>query len=972
MENLIPKPLFLLELICSRAVLIGFVVMGGVLNPHLGSAQTFTGTQLEPGDVMFTMGNEGQNNKAQCNVAFVVLKDIVAGTQIAAVNADKGEWDADENEWGNMDKLQGVVWTAAADVSAGTEILCKDTENASGDAFEFSNTDSWTVTTGGEDRILGGVQCGSWVKTEKKFKDVNGKMLVLLQPSAETNWTDDYEGGEHYRWISAIGKDLSHDDLGCENTALYLLGGGTGSNGNMGNCDPRFCFEDDVIDCHQWRFTKAFEGGSSVETVALNATFAEVLCLNIPGRFDCVSDAKSPLNSSMVPHGNMSNASGILWSALIGTEGNEGLDITLDNGLSFVVDFGISEDNTESEFVIADNVSVADGTFVADDGNGRKLKLKGNVTLGNGATFDGNEGELLLDGSTDQILDAANYSDALDDRMKLKKVKILNDKSVTVKGHVKMKPGGSLDFDDSPSVTGDQIIIDDAQNSSLTLESTSQGTAGIGPCSSTNFGDGADQEFTFQRYIPADADGTTWVNIGAYVTGTTVGDWTSANSSMLVFQYNESNYGSLGAGWNYLWDTSTVLEPGSGYMALIPQGQDALINVTGPFKMGDVNISLTFTDDPNQSNETVDGWNLVSNPYPSPVNLVQVLSRVDGVEAFWIYDNSDAGSYITSNDMGVGDAPSTLDVGQSFWVKVSENQTLTFTEADKISEYNSFVREYEEGFEGSFAVSAANGDNQWSRAFIQFQAGSTSAYSIEEDALMYGDGSTDDVFLWTTAESGEKLSIQSLGSRTEVTSVPLNLTTGTDGTIRFTQHAHETAIEDVCGVIEDTETGEFVQIHVNDTVEVQLPANSIFTNRFVLHLTPAPTMEWQSTACDGLVIDLAGQDWESWDASWFANDASASGTGLPYELEDGDYTFEFTLPGSVCVQSVQVDVTTACLGDFNLNGERDVVDLLVILSGLPGGALETAFSEEADCDCDGAVTVNDMLTFLTVFGTACD
>ena len=108
------------------------------------------------------------------------------------------------------------------------------------------------------------------------------------------------------------------------------------------------------------------------------------------------------------------------------------------------------------------------------------------------------------------------------------------------------------------------------------------------------------------------------------------------------------------------------------------------------------------------------------------------------------------------------------------------------------------------------------------------------------------------------------------------------------------------------------------------------------------------------------------------DANWFANDASASGTGLPYELDDGAYTFEFTLPGSVCVQSIQVDITTACLGDFNLNGERDVVDLLVILAGLPGGALETAFSEEADSDCDGAVTVNDMLTFLTVFGTLCD
>jgi hypothetical protein len=111
--------------------------------------------------------------------------------------------------------------------------------------------------------------------------------------------------------------------------------------------------------------------------------------------------------------------------------------------------------------------------------------------------------------------------------------------------------------------------------------------------------------------------------------------------------FTQPNFGSQSAGWSYLWDASTELLPGSGYMAMLPQNQDALISVTGPFAIGDVNIDLTFTDDPNQSNETVDGWNLVSNPYPSPVNLEQVLSRVDGVEAYWIYDNSGDGAYIT-------------------------------------------------------------------------------------------------------------------------------------------------------------------------------------------------------------------------------------------------------------------------------------------------------------------------------------
>ena len=131
-------------------------------------------------------------------------------------------------------------------------------------------------------------------------------------------------------------------------------------------------------------------------------------------------------------------------------------------------------------------------------------------------------------------------------------------------------------------------------------------------------------------------------------------------------------------------------------------------------------------------------------------------------------------------------------------------------------------------------------------------------------------------------------------------------------------------------------------------------------------------MTWESTACNGFNAALTGEAWESWDASWFALDGSANGTGIPSELEDGDYTFEFALPEAGCVQSVAVNVFTACLGDLNQDGERGVPDLLVVLAGLHGGTLQNDFVEQADCDCDGAVTVNDMLAFLTVFGTNCD
>ena len=942
-----PKPLPLLG--SCKTLLFAFAAIFCSFN---APAQT----TLWPGDVFVSMltADVSGGNKIEGHVGFILLRDVEAGTTLTF---RKDIWHCDESGtcgWADTSSPQLMTWTAPeGGVAQGTEVIIVDTGGAMEPRQE--DTNGWATTSGGNgnnnalDVLIDGDVCGTVAGEAGNY---DGSYLWVYQ---------ERDGTPYHLFLT--GYNLDYAGNTAQGTQLY-----TDAVGELAACNSVFSFEY-FNTVWQWSLKASYRNSFSVTPGVFGLFGAERGTLGNGGAFLLGSDYTmydytNSLGVTLIQNlGDVnfpSEAVPVAWSSV--NNGSGGADYAGGDTEDIIVATSASklviDANAE---VTCRDVQVYAGTFQSCDGNSRMVKTTRNfsMTEGEEACFNGGMGMLKMGGSAAQNIDLKNYGNPASAKAKFFDLVLDNTNGVTMKGHGRMKAGGALEFTNGALTLEDDPDGSGTGASSMTFESDAlKGTASIGPCSAANFGEGANQEFTFQRYIPADADGSTWVNIGAYVTGTTVGDWTSANTSMLVFQYNESNYGSLGAGWTYLWDTSTVLEPGSGYMALIPQGQDALINVTGPFKMGDINIDLTFTDDPNQSNETVDGWNLVSNPYPSPVNLVQVLSRVDGVEAFWIYDNTNAGSYITSNDMGVGDAPSTLDVGQSFWVKVSENQTLTFTEADKVSMSNTFIREYDEGFEGSFGVAVANGNNQWSRAFIQFQEGSTSAYSMEEDALMYGDGSTGDVFLWTEAESGEKLSIQSLGSRAEVTSVPLALTTGTDGTIRFTQHHHESAIEDICGVIEDTETGEFMQLHVNDTVEVELGANATFNDRFVLHFTPAPTMEWQSTACDGLAIDIAGQDWESWEASWYANDSSANGTGLPYELADGAYTFEFTLPGSVCMRSVQVDVATACLGDFNVNGERDVVDLLVILSGLPGGTLETAFSEEADGDCDGGVKLH--------------
>ena len=139
----------------------------------------------------------------------------------------------------------------------------------------------------------------------------------------------------------------------------------------------------------------------------------------------------------------------------------------------------------------------------------------------------------------------------------------------------------------------------------------------------------------------------------------------------------------------------------------------------------------------------------------------------------------------------------------------------------------------------------------------------------------------------------------------------------------------------LCAVIEDTETGERGQLGM-DAFVVNLPANTLYEERFVLHFNAMPSLSLTSTVCDGLDVTELEGEWDAWSLTWSSDDGTASGEGMPYDLANGDYTFTYALPSVACANEVDVEVNAACLGDFNLNGERDIIDLLFLLAGLPG------------------------------------
>ena len=894
-------------------------------------------TALIAGDIAITaLADDRGNNKNESMLGFVLLRDIGKGT---VIHFTSNEWNG--TDW-RTEHDERVTWTANQSLSAGQQVILNRIDDNDSYAECLILGCATNFESGGvsdADYIRGGTNVGAGTLTF-------------------------YGGGVDFWSDGAVWIYQEENDVPQH---LYVFGDDLGSNGNTGvgtligddlgedELDEVFSFEYTPSNTSQ--FVLKQESRTAESASGALGFFEE---MNDESQYDFHNDPNKIKNISDYIDFEVSNAANT---------------ITISNGGSTTSDIVVINSNSSvfiAEESDCDDIKLYHGNFYSCDGQSRTLKVKGDISrYSASATFNGGQGTMELDGTEDQEIDAGN-STAPDGDFAFKNLKIKEGKKVGVKGHVKMKSGGSLEFEDN--VPGQKIEMNTEFSSSLTLQSNATGTASIGSCTVNNFGLGFDQAFTFERFIPADTDNS-WINIGAYVTGTTVADWTTGVSGMLLFEYNETSYGSQSAGWNYLWNGADELTPGNGYMALIPAGVSGTISVTGKFEMGDVTLPLTFTDDPNQSNETVDGWNMVSNPYPAPVNMISVLAHAENadVTSYYLFDNTGAGSYVETLANGTGDAPSTLDVGQSIWVKVNQNTSITFKESDKVvGTSGTFVREFDPSFQGSIGVGIANYSEQWAHAFVRFDEAATTAFIPSEDALHLNTEVHSDLRVWMEAENGEHLSIQSAGSLENTPFMPLHVTSGVGGDVVFSLLEQEVMPANVCAVIEDTETGARAQLGMDPFV-VNLPANTLYEERFVLHFNAMPSMALTSTVCDGLDVTELEGEWDAWSLTWSSDDGSASGEGMPYELANGEYTFMYALPSLVCANEIEVEVNAACLGDFNLNGERDIIDLLFLLAGLPGnnGAANLDF-ETADCDCDGVVTVLDMLTFLTVFASQCD
>lgn len=405
----------------------------------------------------------------------------------------------------------------------------------------------------------------------------------------------------------------------------------------------------------------------------------------------------------------------------------------------------------------------------------------------------------------------------------------------------------------------------------LTLVSNSAGTASV-----YNNPGVVQGPVTVQRWIsPSQNPGAGYRHLAAPVSGSTVADLTTSTFAPVVnpvyngapnpaavtpyptvFGYNETRLtpgpgNTFDAGWESPGALTDALTPGRGYtVQLAPQ----TVDFVGTLANGPVNIPLT-------RGAAAPGWNLVGNPYPSPLDWDQVSIPAGLNAAAYVYRSTGpyAGGYVSYVN-GVG-APGShlIPMGQAFFVRAaSGTPTLALTNNARVTTLENPVLSRTQETRPLLelvlqAPGAAGAATREDVLFVYQQAGATVSFDGRYDALKLQRNGGQQPTLYQQA-GADALSIQGLPADGQPQALPLTVYAPQAGSFTF-EPRQLLNFDPAAGLyLEDRLTGTWHDLRTGAYVAQLAPGST--AARFVLHLNAQRVTATQSARLTGAELQL--------------------------------------------------------------------------------------------------------------------
>jgi hypothetical protein len=328
----------------------------------------------------------------------------------------------------------------------------------------------------------------------------------------------------------------------------------------------------------------------------------------------------------------------------------------------------------------------------------------------------------------------------------------------------------------------------------------------------------------------------TWVNLGA--------------AFPTFYRYDENNTysGNAMTGWIKYVNSSGVLDPMKGYSANFGSSPAVVtVNLTGTVTNGNQTVNLA-----NHDRTYSQGFNLVGNPYPSPIDWNSpnwVKTNVDN--AIYFFDASTPGANAAANDSlqyqgtyssyvnGVSNngATNIIAAMQAFFVHVPLAQgtgSLTFTNGTRVTAKTPVFKSAKLTAAPQLRISAGFSGAKADPAVLYFNDLATPGWEGTLDALKMMNTDYRVPNLYFQSPDGKNLSINAIPfPQDSLTRIPLGLRLAQSGTVSIRIENGEQMLAGLHIYLEDKQTGTLVELKQNQPGELMLNAG-VYENRFDL------------------------------------------------------------------------------------------------------------------------------------------
>ena len=399
-------------------------------------------------------------------------------------------------------------------------------------------------------------------------------------------------------------------------------------------------------------------------------------------------------------------------------------------------------------------------------------------------------------------------------------------------------------------------------NGKMTLLSGGDGTAlidgaGIGTVSGN---------VTMQRYLPA---GFGYRYLSSPFVAAKVSEFTD-EAIESIYRYDENRLigGIPASGWTAYNNPVNLLVPVSGYAVnLGPDAGPLTVDITGEVSDGDITVPVYNNNQP-----YTNGFNLVGNPYPSPVDWNQIDALNSNIDnAVYYFSNSEidqyGGTYVTyingiSSD---GRATNIIPSMQGFFIHVTDgafpvegslvlNNSVRHNNLD-----HPLIKSAKADQPKLLRLSAgfSNSPALPDHTVIYFDEQATPEFDGQHDALKLLNTDTNVPSLFSVTPDASRLSINGMPPPGEKSLlVPLGIVSQLEGNIKFSVSALDPSLASMKIHFIDSVAGIKRELALNSEYAVDLKAGD-YSGRFFLKFAEVTTSVSRQTEEDQGILEVS-------------------------------------------------------------------------------------------------------------------